>query len=77
MPAIAAMPKTAVQNLQNLPPLKGQRQGPISDPGFLNNKGAKNHHQMNALSQQPGQTDLHTNDLDLAGDSQQDQQQQM
>lgn len=74
MPAIAAMPKIPAQNLQNLPPLKGQRQGPISDPGFLQ-KGTKNHNHVNALSQQPEHTDLHTNDLDFAGDSQQEQQQ--
>ena len=59
MPAIAAMPnlQTAAtsgqSHLQNLPPLKG-RQGPISDPIFLN-KGTKANH---ALSSQPEQTNL-------------------
>lgn len=57
MPAITAMTKQNQQlnHLQNLPPLKGQRQGPISDPIFLN-KGGK---ASNGLSQQPEQTNLH------------------
>ena len=77
MPAIAAMPKintAGVNQLNNLPPLKGQRQGPISDPIFLN-KGNKNHQQNKAtLNQQPEQTDLLNNELeDFGQDSQQEQ----
>ena len=61
MPAIAAMPilQTASggsNHLQNLPPLKG-RQGPISDPIFLN-KGSKNSG-TSQLSQQSEHTNLH------------------
>ena len=57
MPAIAAMPdlQTAIignqSHLQNLPPLKG-RQGPISDPIFLQNKGTKANHMIQAQNDQ-------------------------
>jgi hypothetical protein len=70
MPAMSAMPKlqTATgSHLANLPPLKGQRQGPISDPIFLNKGANKASHNVGQLSQQPEQTDLH-GDFDEFGD---------
>ena len=54
------MPILHTQQQQQLPPLKGHRQGPISDPQFLNQKKPQ-------LQQQPAKTNLH--DVELCEES--------